>query len=449
MKLAPKSVRARAVTAGVLAMFIFGVALGIASYVLVSRLATASLTDVITSQIDNVAAQLAEHQPSQLKQVDLESVEASRPVFVQIVRSNGVVVAQTPSMAAGTLLCPANTKPSADATPVTLDLGQGPHEFLRLTREVKAANQTVVICAVSSMNPVATFPRNIVIFFLLGLPLVLLGVALSVWMALNRALGSVEDMRKQAQRMTGISDGVLAVQPTGDEIEHLGKTLNDLLSRLHLQSNTTRQFIADAGHELRNPIAALRVMLEFSDNADPASLIELERLEVLVSDLLTLATVDSQESLAIDTVEIRPILLAAVATQRLRFPGIQISVSLSPSIIQADGRAIRSALDNLLSNASRHAQSQVWVAVEMIDGYCRITIDDDGQGLSKDDCVRVFERFVRLDEARDRDEGGSGLGLAIVAAIAEAHGGTVQALPGPGGHFILQLAAGPALNDSI
>ena len=77
----------------------------------------------------------------------------------------------------------------------------------------------------------------------------------------------------------------------------------------------------------------------------------------------------------------------------------------------------------------------------MADGYCRIHFDDDGRGLSEDDCARVFERFVRLDESRDRDEGGSGLGLAIVSAIAAAHGGSVQALPRPGGHFVIDFEA--------
>ena len=441
MTLRPKSVRARAVTSALLAMLVFGIALGVASYILVSRLALASLTDVVTSQVDDVASQLLDQKPGQLHRLDLESVEAARPVFVQIVKENGATVDQTPGIATGIRLCPVVAASPGETAQIALDLGKGQHEFLSLTREVKVADQTVKICAISSLTPVTNFQRTIVIFFLIGLPLVLLGVALAVWTALNRALGSVEDMRQQAQRMTGTSDGVLAVQATGDEIEQLGRTLNDLLSRLHAQSNTTRQFSADAGHELRNPLAALRVMLEFSEDADPASLVELGRLELLVSDLLTLATVDSRESMPVDAVEIRPILLASVATQRLRFPEIEIVTSISTTTIQADARAIRSALDNLLSNACRHARSQVWITAGMADGYCRIHFDDDGRGLSEDDCARVFERFVRLDESRDRDEGGSGLGLAIVSAIAAAHGGSVQALPRPGGHFVIDFEA--------
>jgi signal transduction histidine kinase len=116
-----------------------------------------------------------------------------------------------------------------------------------------------------------------------------------------------------------------------------------------------------------------------------------------------------------------------------------------PAGILGDARQLRSAFDNLLSNACRHALNDVQVTMKVSNDVCEIAIHDDGSGLGPDDCERVFERFVRLDEARDRDEGGSGLGLAIVAAIASSVNGSVSAEPGPGGHFFFTF---PALSSN-
>jgi signal transduction histidine kinase len=445
MRLGPRSVRGSAVTAAVVVMLLFGLALGTASFILVTRIAVSSLEDVVSSQAEDVRAQLEERPPGSPSHLDLESVEAARPVLVQVVRDDGLVVAQSSGIATGVSLCAGASGAGRVISEQTLDLGEGPSQVLQEVRAVTVDGRAARICAVASLHPVQLLQRNLLIVFVIGLPLVLLGVALSVWMALNRALGSVEDLRRQAEAMQGTSDGVLDVRSTGDEIENLGRTLNDLLVRLHAQSSTTRQFIADAGHELRNPLAALRVMLEFDDEADEATLTELARLEGLVSDLLTLAKVDSQGRVELDSMDLAPILAAAVATQRLRFPGIDIVLRREqPCVVLGDARALRSALDNLVSNACRHAESAVTVSTAVEQGRCVIMIDDDGVGLAPQDCVRVFERFVRLDDARDRDEGGSGLGLAIVAAIAEAHHGSVEALPRPGGHFILRLPVAPA-----
>lgn len=104
---------------------------------------------------------------------------------------------------------------------------------------------------------------------------------------------------------------------------------------------------------------------------------------------------------------------------------------------------MRSLVVNLIDNAIRHARESVLVTITDDATKVTLTVDDDGPGITPDDCSRVFERFVRLDDSRDRDEGGSGLGLAIVASVVDLHHGHAWATPGPGGHFIVTLPSAP------
>lgn len=442
MKLHPTSIRGRAVTSAVLAILIFGITLGIASYVVVTRIAVSSLADVIASQAGDVRAQILESGSKNASLPDLEAVEASKPVFIQVRDSSGAVLMETPGIARNTQACARQAAPKGSATELSMDLGRGQQPFLVIADSVRINGSPATICAFTSMSTVHVIQRNFLIFLIIGLPLVLVGVALSVRTALNRALGSVDDLRKQAEGISSSHDGILTVRNTQDEIERLGNTLNDLLRRLHDQSRATRQFVADAGHELRNPLATLRVLLEFNDSSDESyALAELDRLEELVQDLLVLAKVDAHELAPQEHIEVASILIAAVRTQQLRYPEINITIDTETVEILGDARQLRSAFDNLLSNACRHAAQSVQVNLIVANKTCEITIDDDGSGLELKDCERVFERFVRLDESRDRDEGGSGLGLAIVAAIASSMKASVIARPGPGGHFLLSIPA--------
>jgi signal transduction histidine kinase len=407
-------------------MLVFGVVLGAAAYVLVSRIAYSSVEEVVNTRMHEVRDQLASTESGAF---DLEAIEVSSPVAVQVVSATGAVIASTPGLRADQDLC------------------SRPDGYLTRIEPSRTANGRVTTCASASLRPVENVQKGVLIVLLIVLPLVLLAVGVAVWLAVGRALGSVEHLREQAEQMTSVDDGVLTVQPTGDEVEQLGRTLNDLIDRLHAQSKATRQFVADAGHELRNPLATLRVALEFDvDEGDAAThalaLAELGRLEALVQDLLVLARTDAHETPAAERVDLADVVEASVEAQRAVHPDLAFVPSMMPATVWGDPRALRSAVDNLVANAARHAAAVVRVRITTTGDACALTVDDDGAGLRPEDCDRVFDRFVRLDDARDRDEGGSGLGLAIVAAIAHAHGGAVNAAPGPGGHFTLVLPMG-------
>ncbi|MBO3103393.1 ATP-binding protein [Cellulomonas fengjieae] len=254
-------------------------------------------------------------------------------------------------------------------------------------------------------------------------PLLTVALGVVVWLILGRALRPVEELRRGAALVASSGGpGSLPVPARDDELGALARTLNSMLDRLEAGAERQRAFVADAAHELRSPLAALRTSIEVA-RAHPdsygtdelASDLEGEvlRMQVLVDDLLLLARVGSTP------LEDADLDLAEVARDAVR-PSDPVTVT-GAGRARGDARAAARVVRNLVDNAVRHAASRVEVV--LADGVVRV--DDDGAGLAPADRERVFERFVRLDEARERDAGGSGLGLAIAREIAREQGGDV------------------------
>ena len=447
-RILPASVRGQAVLGAVVIVTLFGLLTGVASYLLVTQAARASETEIVSARIDDLVEQLGDTGLSGSDELDVGVVAQPNPVFVQVVTATGEVLATTPGLADGSRLCPSAPSATASTDTVDLTVGTVPGQYVREVRPVTAGDQSLVVCAAVSGQPVQRVQGAVLAVLLVLLPLSIAAVALAVWLAVGRALGAVDDLRLQAETLEESVDEPLRVRPTGDEVERLGRTLNALLDRLRSQTRSVRQFVADAGHELRNPLTTLRISLEFGKEGSDAdlrasmseALSDVDRLESLVQDLLALARSDARER----TTEFGPVDLAAVvlgATDIVRRtrPEVDLALEVAPCLVDGDEGALRSMVVNLVDNAARHAVRRVAITVQRADGGVALLVDDDGIGLGVDDCERVFDRFVRLDDARIRDEGGSGLGLAIVASVAHAHGGTVRALPGPGGHFIVVL----------
>jgi signal transduction histidine kinase len=447
-RVTPRSVRGKAVLGSGLAIAVFGALLGLAAYLVVTQSATSSVLAAIDARISEVSDQLTEQAAENPGAVDLEPIGGVDPTYIQVVTPAGDVVAASPGLSAQVNLCPSPLPTTATQDRVSLSPTATVGTYVRVVSPVSAGGADVVVCAIGSDDPITRAQDAVLLALLLALPLLVLAVCIVVWLAVGRALHAVEDMRSQADSMQSTASDLLRVPDTGDEVEQLGHTLNGLLGRLHQQTRATRQFVADAGHELRNPLSTLRVTLEFGQDADEAelrasvrdALADLDRLEVLTQDLLVLARSDAQESApALVTMDLADVVTEAVAATRRGNPGVTVTAQTQSCTVAADPAALRSLLSNLLDNAARHARSVVAVDVHPEGSSAIVRVDDDGHGLAPEDCAVVFERFVRLDEARNRDAGGSGLGLAIVAAIAEAHGGSVRAEPGPGGHFVVML----------
>ncbi|WP_406202774.1 HAMP domain-containing histidine kinase [Kitasatospora sp. NBC_01560] len=292
-----------------------------------------------------------------------------------------------------------------------------------------------------------------------GVPAAALLVALIAWVATSWALRPVEAIRAElAEIGEHRLDRRVPVPRSCDEISRMATTTNATLDRLERAAVQQQRFVADASHELRSPIAALRTNLEVSlahpERTDwPAAtreaLTSVERLQHLTEDLLFLARGGGAAPGAPDTVVDLAAVVRELADQYRPVIGGRLTLRVdAPDPLPVRGSRIRlhRLVRNLLDNAQRHAESEVVLAARRTVHGCVVEVRDDGPGVPPADRVRIFEPFTRLDEARSRDAGGSGLGLAIAADIATRHGGTLRVAPSPrGARFALELpAARPA-----
>ncbi|WP_243719127.1 HAMP domain-containing sensor histidine kinase [Actinomadura sp. 7K534] len=281
---------------------------------------------------------------------------------------------------------------------------------------------------------------------LAGLPLLLAVVAGVTWLVTRRALRPVEAVRAELAEITAAGDLFrrVPVPDSGDEIADLAATTNETLARLEESAARQRGFVADASHELRSPIASLRTQLEVAaahpELLDMDGLVEdVVRLQHLAADLLLLARIDAGERPPLETVALGRLVRDEVAHRAAsgRMPP-RSSVEADPQVTGVP-RQLSRVVGNLLDNAGRHADEVVRLSLREDAGQAVIQVADDGPGVPPADRGRIFERFVRLDDARSRDEGGSGLGLAIVRDVVVAHGGGITVGEAPEGGALFEV----------
>ncbi|MFF8830035.1 sensor histidine kinase [Streptomyces sp. NPDC015131] len=292
-----------------------------------------------------------------------------------------------------------------------------------------------------------------------AMALLLVVVAGVTWLVTRRALKPVEGIRAEMAAITASADLSRRVPEPGtrDEVARLARTTNETLAALEASVERQRRFVADASHELRSPIASLRTQLEVGaahpELLDvPGAVADTVRLQQLAADLLLLARLDAGERAGRGPVD-----LAALAREEVaqRAAGDRVPVRVdAESAAEGPGAAVvdgsrgqlARVLGNLLDNARRHAEADVVVEVRRAGRHVVLTVADDGAGVPEPERERIFERFVRLDDARSRDEGGAGLGLAIARDVAVRHGGTLTAGAAPSGGALFTLRL-PALDQ--
>ena len=275
---------------------------------------------------------------------------------------------------------------------------------------------------------------------LVAFPLLLLVLGLIAWRVIGAALRPVEQLRSGAARIDGsLADERLPVPATRDEISALACTLNEMLDRVAAARRTQRSFVADAAHELRSPLATMRTQLEVAQRLGegetlPADLLpEVARLSALVEDLLLLDRSDDRSRArpaeSVDLDDLVDDVVARYASARV--PARRAGGGGEPQVVDGARDELYRALTNLVDNAVRHAASVVTlVTVEVDEGSpgspgSLISVSDDGAGIPEAERERVFDRFTRLDDARDRDSGGTGLGLAITRELLRRNGAEV------------------------
>ena len=299
-------------------------------------------------------------------------------------------------------------------------------------------------------------------YLLLLAPLVLLTSAVGGYWLSRRALGPVDVLTRTARNIGGQNlSSRLEKLHTGDELQRLSDTLNEMLDRIEKVFLQITQFTADASHELRTPIALMRteaeVALRRARDAEAYRealqhiLAETERTSVLIEDLLALARADSgKEFLKLQMVDLRELLENCITGSRplATHAGHELTLhsdTPGPIWVMANSTAFERALTILLDNAFKYTPTpgHINVFLEELDQRAIVSVEDNGIGISVAEQKKIFERFYRVDKSRGRAAGGSGLGLAIARWIIDRHDGsiTVESTLDKGSTFSVHIPA--------
>jgi two-component system, OmpR family, sensor kinase len=331
---------------------------------------------------------------------------------------------------------------------------------VRAAIEGSASNYVLIVAA--PLHDVDSTLHRLLWIELLVTGLVLAGIAAVGLWVVRMSLRPLDAIGATAAAIAG---GELSrrIERADDrtEVGRLGASLNAMLAQIEAafkareaSERKLRRFVADASHELRTPLAAVRAYAElFTRGAEsrPDDLArsmkgitrESERMSLLVDDLLLLARLDEGRPLERERVALNEVVQEAVETARTLDPERPLEVALEPTAVIGDRDRLRQIVDNLLANVRAHTapMTPVRVSIERVNGSARVTVADRGAGMSAEQTAHVFERFYRTDSSRTRASGGVGLGLSIVAAVAEAHGGSVgvESEAGQGASFHIDL----------
>jgi signal transduction histidine kinase len=294
---------------------------------------------------------------------------------------------------------------------------------------------TVVV--VASLDQYDKSVRSIERLLEIGLPILLAVLGLICWLIVGGALRRIEALRREVAEVAGRPGDRRVADPlTNDEVGRLARTLNSMLDRLEASSARERRFVADASHELRSPIANIRTAVEVALHRPQAAdwtrvadevLAEDGRMANLVEELLLLARSDEGRLVPAPS-PCDMLTVARALTEAGPYAVIPpaVAVSGTPANVLVPPVYLERIIVNLVDNARRFAATRVDVVVQARADTAELQIRDDGPGVPPSERDRIFERFVRLDEARDREHGGFGLGLAIVAELCRAYGGTIE-----------------------
>jgi two-component system sensor histidine kinase MprB len=316
-----------------------------------------------------------------------------------------------------------------------------------LTIGTGASGAVLIARPLSEMNH--ELSRILLLLVIVGVSGIALAAILGAGVA-RVALAPIARFTKRTEALTGNLDLSRRLDVEGrDELARLAGSFNTTLDALERSVEAQRQLIADAGHELRTPIASLRANIQVLGEAErlPAAeqedlrrdiVSELDELTALVGDVVELARGSGREDADPDDVRLDEVVRGAVERTRRR-GDLRFELSLEPTLVRGQGERIVRAVSNLLENAHKWSPEGGLVEVGLHEGV--LSVRDHGPGFDGDDLPFVFDRFYRAEESRKLP--GSGLGLAIVRQAAEACGGYAEAQNAPGGGALLRVSFGP------
>lgn len=314
------------------------------------------------------------------------------------------------------------------------------------------------VSVVAPIGSISSAQQSLIVLMAYGVPVLVLFTAGLLWLVTSRALRPVDTLCTRAEEISFSNlEGELPVPVHDDEIARLTRHLNRMLDRLRDARNRQRQFVSDASHELRSPVATILALTESGmlhpDVTDwPATAAQVQReatrLAGLIQDMLDLARLQEGMPVRRDRVDLSELLMEDA--ERILAPaerrGLTVDTTAVSTVFAAgDWDRLVHAVRNLTDNAVRHATTTVRLEAVLDGGEAVVRVCDDGAGVPVEDRERIFERFTRLDEGRDRDAGGAGIGLPLALAVALAHGGSLHVEDSPlgGACFVLRLPRSP------
>ncbi len=335
--------------------------------------------------------------------------------------------------------------------------------------------QGILVIASSTSGADQIMAQFAVVFTGFSLAVLLLGAALTRILVTTTfaPLGEVERTALEIAR--GDFSKRIKVASPHTEVGHLGESLNVMLDRID-QSFTERaqtieqmrRFIGDAGHELRTPLVSVRGYAELyrmgalqDDEQVSQAMERIEkeaiRMTSLVEDLLSLARLDERRPLTLAALPLNQLAADTALDTRAQAPDREVTVieDASQPVVTGDEHRVRQVMTNLIGNALRYSPEgsplEIAVSADAVRGLGRFEIIDHGEGIPAQFREKIFDRFWRADNSRNRETGGSGLGLSIVQSIMAAHGGSVSAheTPGGGATFRVELPLAPPGDDTV
>jgi signal transduction histidine kinase len=390
----------------------------------------------------DLAAQIKSSGPPKLRLGGKDDTEPKDVVW-QVFDETGAVVSASQKL----------REPLPDKDEEVVVLPGEDDRYVIETKKAKSKGDRYLVIVAVSLDDVDDATDALMAPLAIGLPLLLAIVGATTWLVASRALNPVERIRREVELITGSSLDRRVFEPlSGDEIERLARTMNQMLARVQESRDRQQQFVSDASHELRSPLASLRQAAEVV-HAHPGAMDEGELAETVLAesvrmqqlvDQLLLLTRNGEGRAHVPRVDVDVDDLALAEAHRVARTGLSVDTSgVAAGRVHGDAIALGQVVRNLVDNAARHARDHVRLSVvDQVDAVA-IVVEDDGPGVPDVDRDRVFERFVRLDEARARDAGGSGLGLAIVREVVAGHGGSVTIDDSPlgGARFTVLLPA--------
>lgn len=456
---------------------LMGVALVLVVQAVGAAVVVSIASDQLLDQIDDRLAAVVSSEPG--VEPDLAQLERLGDLHQAVLASDGSLSTLNAVVSRGQAMPPPVVDPSvieaSSGRPVTVEAVRGELEYRLLAVELGGDERLILASPLQSYEWALNRVTTLVVVTAL---VVALALAAMTWWVIRLGIAPVKRMTAAAESIAAedLSERVGEQHP-GTEAGQLGAALNTMMGRIEASfdertqaEQRLRQFIADASHELRTPVATIRGYSELYeaggltgegelDDAMRRTNQESRRMSRLIADMLSLAKLDRGPTLRVSQFDLGALVQEVVADAKVANEGRRIEARVvSPeALVRGDEDLLRQAVTNLLSNAIVHTglESTATVSVETSGGsgderLITVTVADDGEGIPEEAVGRVTERFFRVDPSRSRHRGGSGLGLAIVDGIVAAHKGRlgVTSSPGEGTSVSFTLPSGAELDGS-